>query len=100
MNFITPVALLSALASWGFLIMTFISLLSGYFETRTCLTDCVRNYYIISALLGLAAIVLASISVIRSGFTLRQGMSWLFAVSPIAIIGGIFIIGYLGAAAH
>jgi hypothetical protein len=100
MSFFTPVALLSAIASWGFLIMTFMNLLSGHFETRTCLTDCVKSYYMISAVLGLAATVLASVSVIRSGFTLGQSISWLFAVSPIAIVGGIFIIGYLGTAAH
>ncbi|MCG8486878.1 MAG: hypothetical protein MI756_05355 [Chromatiales bacterium] len=100
MIFITPAALLLALASWGFLVMTFVNLLSGHFDTRTCLTECVRNYYFISAALGLAASLLATVSVIRSGFTLGQVFSWLFAVSPIAIVLGIFIIGYLGTAAH
>ncbi|MCG7899897.1 MAG: hypothetical protein JAY99_01205 [Candidatus Thiodiazotropha lotti] len=100
MSFITPVALLSALASWGFLIMTFVNLLSGHFDTRTCQTECVSNYYFISAAFGLAAVALATFSVIRSGFTLGQIISWLFAVSPIAIVMAIFTVGYLGTAGH
>ncbi len=100
MIFTTPAVLLLALASWGFLLMTFVNLLSGHFDTRTCLTECVRNYYFISAAFGLAATVFATVSVIRSGFTLGQVASWLFAVSPIAIVLTVFIIGYLGTALH
>ncbi|MCG7873743.1 MAG: hypothetical protein N0C81_05315 [Candidatus Thiodiazotropha lotti] len=100
MSFITPVALLSALVSWGFLIMTFVNLLSGYLDTRTCQTDCVSNYYLISAAFGLAAGALATLSVFRSGFSFGQVVSWLFAVSPITIVLAIFLIGYLGTAAH
>ena len=72
MNLLAPIALISALASWAFLVMTFMNLLSGHFETRTCLTDCVKNYYFLSAALGLIGAGLASFSIIRSGFTIGQ----------------------------
>ncbi|MEW8324718.1 MAG: hypothetical protein AB2606_18900 [Candidatus Thiodiazotropha taylori] len=100
MSFITPAALLSALASWGFLILTFVNLLSGFLDTRTCQTDCVRNYYFISAAFGLAASALATFSVFRSDFTAGQVLSWLFAISPVTIVLTIFLVGYLGTAAH
>jgi hypothetical protein len=100
MRLLAPIGLLTALASWAFLVMTFQNLLSGHFETRTCLTDCVKNYYFLSAALGLVGAGLASFSIVRSGFTSGQFFSWLLSVSPIAIVAAIFIIGYVGTATH
>jgi hypothetical protein len=100
MRLLAPIALLTALTSWAFLVMTLLNLLSGHFETRTCLTDCVKNYYFLSAVLGLVGGGLATISIVRSGFTVVRITNWLLSVSPIAIIAAVFIIGYLGTAAH
>jgi hypothetical protein len=100
MNFLAPLALLSAVASWAFLGLTFSNLLSGYMETRSCQTDCVKNYYFLAAGLGLAGVGLAFISLLRSGFNTWPVLTLLFAALPFGITSGIFAIGILGTSIH
>jgi hypothetical protein len=100
MNFLAPLAVLFAVASWIFLGLTFSNLLSGYFETRTCLTDCVKNYYFMAAGFGLAGFALAFFSLVRSGLTPWLFITLLFAALPFGIIAGIFTIGTLGSSIH
>ena len=95
-NKLIILAILLSIASWVFLGLTFSNLLSGYFETRTCLTDCVKTYYFAAGGLGLAAILLAGIAWIRSGFTGRTFLALVVSAPPFAIVAGIAIIGILG----
>lgn len=100
MNILATLAVFSALVSWAFLGLTFSNLLSGYFETRSCLTDCVKNYYFLSAGFATAGLALALFTLIRSGNTPWLTMILLFTVLPFGIIAGIFTIGVLGTGFH
>jgi CHASE2 domain-containing sensor protein len=99
-NILITLALLLSLASWAFLGLTFSNLLSGYFETRTCLTDCVKTYYFAAGGLGLAGTLLAGIAWFRSGFTGWLFLALLVTALPFAIVAGIFTIGTLGTMTH
>jgi hypothetical protein len=99
-NILIILAILLSLASWAFLGLTTTNLLSGYFETRTCLTDCVKTYYFAAGGLGLGALVLAGIAWVRSGFTGRPFLGLVAAALPFAIIMGIFTIGTLATISH
>jgi ABC-type Na+ efflux pump permease subunit len=97
---IIVLALLLSVGSWAFLGLTFTHLLSGYFEDRTCLTDCVKTYYFAAAGLGLAGISLAAVAWVRSGFTRWPFFSLIVTALPFAIVAGIFIMGMLGSMPH
>ena len=100
MKITAALAILLALASLAFMGLTFSNLLSGHFETRTCLTDCVRNYYFAAAALSIVSILLSFNTLFRSGFTTWSFLTLLFCGFPIAIVAGIFIIGNLGTLPH
>jgi hypothetical protein len=89
-------ALLLSLATWAFLGLTFSNLLSGHFETRTCLTDCVKTYYFAAGGFGLSSVLLALFALFRSGFTIWLFLTLIFAALPFAIVAGIFTIGISG----
>ncbi|MES9834214.1 MAG: hypothetical protein ABW157_18165 [Candidatus Thiodiazotropha sp. LLP2] len=100
MKILVTLAFLLSFASWAFLGLTFTNLLSGYFEDRTCLTDCVKTYYFAAAGLGFMGILAAGIAWLSSGFS-----SWLFlalvvTALPFIIVSGIFTIGTLGTFLH
>jgi CHASE2 domain-containing sensor protein len=97
---IVTLALLFSVGSWAFLGLTFSNLLSGYFEDRTCLTDCVKTYYFAAGTLGLAGVILAAFAWIRSGFTGWLFVSLVITTLPFAIVAGIFTIGTLGTMSH
>ena len=99
-NILIILAILLSIASWAFLGLTFSNLLSGYFETRTCLTDCVKTYYFAAGGLGLVAIFLAGFAWLRSGFTGRTFLALIVSSLPFAIVAGIFVIGTLGTMPH
>jgi hypothetical protein len=97
---IAALALLLSVGSWAFLGLTFVNLLSGYFENRTCLTDCVKTYYYAAGGFGLAGVLLAAIAWIRSGFASWLFLSLFITTLPFAIVAGIFTIGTLGTMSH
>jgi hypothetical protein len=94
---IVTLALLLSVGSWVFLGLTFSHLLSGYFESRTCLTDCVKTYYFAAGGLGLAGVMLWAIAWIRYGFTGWLFLSFILTLFPFTIVAGIYTIGTLGA---
>ncbi|MGD8911940.1 MAG: hypothetical protein PVI97_05245 [Candidatus Thiodiazotropha sp.] len=100
MKLIITLALLLSAGSWVFLGLTFSNLLSGYFEDRTCLTDCVKTYYFLAGGLGIAGVLLAAIAWVRSGFTGLPFLSLVVTALPFGIVAGIFTIGTLGTAPH
>ena len=100
MNILIFLALLLSLVSWAFLGMTFSNLLSGYFETRTCLTECVKTYYFAAGGAGLVALLLAGFAWIRSGFTGWAFMAMIVTAIPFGIVAGIFTVGTLGTMSH
>jgi hypothetical protein len=97
---VTLTLLLLSIGSWIFLGLTFANLLSGYFEDRTCLTDCVKTYYFAAGGLGLTCVLLASIAWIRSGFSGWLALPFIIAMFPFAVVAGIFTIGTLGTIFH
>ncbi|WP_316369437.1 hypothetical protein [Candidatus Thiodiazotropha sp. CDECU1] len=100
MKIIITLALLVSVGSWAFLGLTFANLLSGYFEERTCLTDCVKTYYFAAGALGLLGAVLAAYAWIRSGFSGWHFLSLVVTALPFSIVTGIFTIGTLGTMSH
>jgi hypothetical protein len=100
MYLVIILAILFSLASWGFLGLTFTNLLSGYFENRTCLTECVRNYYFAAAGTGLIGVLMAVTALFRSGFTGGLFLILIFTLLPLAIIVGIFAMGTIGTMIH
>lgn len=100
MKIIITLALLLSFGSWAFLGLTFSNLLSGYFEDRTCLTDCVKTYYFTAGGLGMGGVLLAVIAWIRSGLTAWPFLALVVTALPFAIVAGIFTIGTLGTAPH
>lgn len=100
MNILITLALLLSLASWAFLGLTFSNLLSGYFEDRTCLTDCVKTYYFASMGLGFVGTLLAGFAWLRSGFTGLLFLALVVIALPFAVAAGISIVGILGTMPH
>ncbi|MGD9164322.1 MAG: hypothetical protein PVF13_06135 [Chromatiales bacterium] len=100
MKIIVTLALLLSLASWSFLGLTFSNLLSGYLETRTCLTDCVKTYYFAAGGFGVVGVILALLALFRSGLTGWLFLTLVFAALPFSIVAGIFTIGTLAPLLH
>jgi hypothetical protein len=100
MYLVIILAILFSLASWSFLGLTFSNLLSGYFETRTCLTECVRNYYFAAAGTGLIGVLMAVIALLKSGFTGWLLLILIFTLLPFAVVVGIFTMGTIGPMIH
>ena len=94
-NILITLALLLSLASWAFLGLTFSNLLSGYFEDRTCLTDCVKTYYFASMGLGFVGTLLAGFAWLRAGFTSLLFLALVVIALPFAVAAGIFTVGNL-----
>lgn len=97
---LVSLALLLSFASWAFLGLTATNLLSGYFEDRTCLTDCVKTYYFAAAGLGFIGILAAGTAWLRSGFSGGLFLALVVTALPFAIVAGIFTIGNLGTLLH
>jgi CHASE2 domain-containing sensor protein len=97
---IVTLALLLSACSWAFLGLTFVNLLSGYFENRTCLTECVKTYYFAAGGIGLASLLLAIVAWFRSGFSGWLFLTLVVTTLPFAIVAGIFTIGTLGTMSH
>ncbi len=100
MRISATLAILLALASWVALWFTFSNLLSGSLETRTCQTDCVRNYYFAAAGAGLVSVLLALIAFFKARLSAGSFLLVLFCAFPIAVVAGIFAIGTLGTMPH
>ncbi|MEW8506048.1 MAG: hypothetical protein AB2598_05050 [Candidatus Thiodiazotropha sp.] len=100
MNIIITLALFLSVGSWVFLGLTFANLLSGYFEQRTCLTDCVKTYYFAAGALGLFGTAAAAFAWLRSGFGSWPFIALVITALPFAIVAGIFSIGTLGSMLH
>jgi hypothetical protein len=100
MKILISLAILLSLGSWLFLGLTFDNLLSGYFEDRTCLTDCVKTYYFTAGGLGLGAVLLGAVAWIQSRFSCWHFFALAGAAIPFAIVAGIFTIGTLGTMPH
>ena len=97
---LVTLAFLLSFASWAFLGLTATNLLSGYFEDRTCLTDCVKTYYFSAAGLGFIGALAAAIAWLRSGFSGGLFLALVITALPFAIVAGIFTIGTLGTFLH
>jgi hypothetical protein len=99
-NLFIILAILFSIASWGFLGLTFTNLLSGYFENRTCLTECVRGYYFAAAGTGLVGFLMAIAALLRSGYTGWLFLVLIFTLLPLGIVAGIFTMGTIGPMIH
>jgi hypothetical protein len=100
MNLFITLAILFSVASWGFLGLTFTHLLSGYFENRSCLTECVKGYYFAAAGTGLVGVLMAIAALFRSGITGWLFLMLVFTLLPFGIVAGIFTMGTIGSMIH
>lgn len=100
MNLLIILALLLSFVSWAFLGLTFGNLLSGDFETRSCLTDCVKTYYFAAGGVGLAALLLAGFAWMRSAFSAPAFLALIVSALPFSVVAGIIAIGLLGTPSH
>ena len=66
MKMIFPLSIVLSLAGWLFISLTATNILSGPFEGRTCLTDCVKTYFFSAIGLGVAGFIAALIAVWKS----------------------------------
>ncbi|MET0068321.1 MAG: hypothetical protein ABW076_18405 [Candidatus Thiodiazotropha sp.] len=97
---IIALGLLLSAVSWAFLGMTVTNLLSGSLETRTCLTDCVRNYYYLAGASGFVGLLLAALAWLRSGFSGGTFLGLVVIALPFGVFAGIYMVGTLGSLAH
>jgi|GEM_PF-2815075 len=100
MKIIISLAILLAVAAWATLGLTFSNLLSGNLEERSCLTDCVKNYYFVSAGTGMVAAALALLALFRARFASWSFLLLIVCGMPFAVVAGIFTIGTLGTMPH
>lgn len=92
MNFLALIALLFTFIGAGLTLLTGVNILSGPFEGRTCLTDCVQMYYfagLVTVVVGLLLSLLSfrnpqgrAISI--AAFLMAAGLSSIFVVLFIA----------------
>ena len=100
MRILPPLAFLLGIAAWVLLLLTFTNLLSGYLDTRSCQSECVRNYYMLSAAAALAATVLAFFGLFSAASRRFATWSLVVAFPVLAIVAGIFLIGNFGHLLH
>lgn len=100
MRILPPLAFLLGIAAWVLLLMTFTNLLSGYMDTRSCQTECVKNYYLLSGVAALVATLMAFFALFPAAS--RRFAAWSLAVAfpALAIVAGIFLIGNFGHLLH
>ena len=94
MIYLVPLlGLLTTIAGWILIGLTMANILSGTFEDRTCLTDCVRTYFFYSTAAGLAGLTFGLFA-LRNGKSRKLGYIGLGLTLPLcAIIGTLFVIG-------
>lgn len=100
MKLAAPVALLLAVVAYVFLVLTFMNLLSGSLEERSCASDCVKNYYLIAAGTGLLGFLAALGAFFSSGFRGVGLFALVVAFPPAAVVTGLFVIGNYGDLLH
>ena len=100
MKLLASSALLASLAGWALLVLTFVNLLSGSLDTRTCGTECVKQYYLGATGLGVAALLAAFLALFPSDSRKLGGFSLLVAFPLVAITIALFVIGNYGHLLH
>ena len=88
-----PLALVLSLASWLFISITAINLLSGAMEDRTCQTDCVQMYFFSAVGAGVAALVLSLLALMRNNESSLAWLALLFSIPLCGIVATLFVIG-------
>lgn len=94
MIYLVPLlGLLATTAGWILMGLTGANTLSGTFEDRTCLTDCVRTYFFYSTAAGFAGLTFGLFA-LRNRRSRKLGYISLGLALPLcAIIGTLFIAG-------
>lgn len=91
--FVPLLGLLAAIAGWVLMGLTGANVLSGTFEDRTCLTDCVRTYFFSSTAAGLAGLAFGLFG-LRNRNSRKLGYIVLGLALPLcAVIGTLVVIG-------
>jgi hypothetical protein len=96
MKLLASSALLASAAGWVLLVLTFMTLLSGSLETRSCGTECVKQYYFGATGLGVAALLAAVLALFPAGSRKLGAFSFVIAFPLVAITIALFVIGEYG----
>ncbi len=97
MNLLAYLALLTSTAGWVLISLTTINLLSGHFDDRTCLTDCVQTYFYYGLAAGLGGLLLSIVALFRSEGRVISLFSLMFVLPLCAIYATLFLVGTQGA---
>ena len=100
MKLLASSALLASVAGWALLVLTFMTLLSGPLETRTCGTECVKQYYFGATGLGVAALLAALFALFPAHSRKLGAFSFVVAFPLVAIVAALFVIGEYGHLLH
>jgi len=93
MKIAAPLALLLSAGAWYFAALMAMNLLSGPFEERTCLTDCVQTYFYSALGLCVAGLVVGLVAVFSSKNRLIGASGLLVALPLGAIFLTVFVVG-------
>ena len=94
MNLFALLALPITLAGWGLIALTTMNLLSGHFDDRTCLTDCVQTYFYYSLAAGLGGLLLSFLAVLHPKGRAWGVFSLLLALPLCAIFATLYLVGH------
>ena len=93
MNFIALLALLLTIAGWILTGLTGINLLSGHFDERTCLTDCVKILFFSAVAAGFVGLVLSGIALKRPNGRILSGIALLSGLGLCSVFVVLFVAG-------
>lgn len=93
MKIAAPLALLFSAGAWYFAAMMGMNLLSGPFEERTCLTDCVQTYFYTAVGLCLAGLIVGLFAFFSSNNKLFGASGAVLALPLVGIFLAVFLIG-------
>jgi hypothetical protein len=93
MNLLALFAILLTLAGWVLTALTGMNLLSGHFDGRTCLTDCVQMLFFSAVATGVAGLVLSGLSLLSTKGRVLSWVGLLMALALCSIFAVLFITG-------
>lgn len=95
MKYVAMLSPLLGISGWVLAGLAANHMLSGSLEERTCRTECVQALFFSALAIGVAALVLGLMSVLKSQNQIPGGLALLLALPLCAVLGGIVVIGVL-----
>ena len=93
MNLFALLALILTIAGWILTGLTGMNLLSGHFDDRTCLTDCVQTLFFSAVAAGIGGLVLSGIALLRPTGRILSVIALLLALGLCSVFVVLFVTG-------